>query len=118
MKRGSDNRALYVDSINKQSILDYTLANKKKFLLISAIALSNERTSHYRPEKVSKKAKNMYAMRFYTNGKNDRIYCQEMSLNGERMIIMAELFIGKKEDDSKLKKRIERLGGYEYEIKS
>ncbi|MBL7691470.1 MAG: hypothetical protein JNM41_07740 [Flavipsychrobacter sp.] len=68
---------------------------------------------------VSDKAHNMYEMRFRRNGRNDRIYCQEVSRSGVRYIIMCELYEGKKTQDipKKIKSRIETMGGYEYEIK-
>ncbi len=67
---------------------------------------------------VSNKAKNMFEMRFTNNGRNDRIYCQEISFGGKRHIIMVELFLGKKSQDipKKIKLRLETMGGYKYEL--
>ena len=91
----------------------------KEFKDIRAILKENLRNKEkYCKADVSDKAKNMFEMRFTNNGRNDRIYCQEASFGGKRIIIMVELFEGKKSQDipKKIKSRIETMGGYEYEI--
>jgi len=68
---------------------------------------------------VSSKASDIFEMRFIQKGKNDRIYCKEVRTPKHRIIIMADLFIGKKSQHipKEWKGRIETIGGYEYEIK-
>ena len=53
-----------------------------------------------------------------TRQRNDRIYCKEITSVKARIIIMVELFRGKKSQDipKRIKGRIETMGGYEYEI--
>lgn len=67
---------------------------------------------------VTAKASRVFEMRFTNNQRNDRIYCLEVSTNKQRLIIMSELFIGKKSQEipKKIKGRIETIGGFEYEI--
>ena len=62
---------------------------------------------------------NMYEMRFTKNGRNDRIYCQEIRKNSVRYIVMCELFEGKKTNEipKKYRSRIETMSAYDYEIK-
>ncbi len=78
--------------------------------------LRNE--ERYRKVNVSGKADNMFEMRFIKNGKNDRIYCQEVRKGRKRIIVLVELFTGKKSQEipKKIKLQIEVIGGYEYEF--
>jgi predicted ATPase len=112
---------IMVDYQNAGSILPYIMRDSvdKEFKDIRAILKENLRNKEkYCKTDVSDKAKNMFEMRFTNNGRNDRIYCQEVSFGGKRIIIMVELFEGKKSQDipKRIKSRIETMGGYEYEI--
>lgn len=68
--------------------------------------------------KVSDSANNMFEMRFTNKGKNDRIYCQELSVGKKRVIVMCELLEGKKTQNipPKIKNRINTLSKNKYEV--
>ncbi len=110
-----------IDIDNAKEILPYIMKDgvDKEFKEIRDLLKENLRNrDKYCKVDVSEKAKNMFEMRFVRNGRNDRIYCQEKSLNQKRIIIMVELFEGKKSQEipKKIKSRIETMGGYEYEL--
>ena len=110
-----------VDQHNANELLPYIMQNgvDLEFKEIRSILKENLRNSEkYRKAEVSDKAKNVFEMRFIKNGRNDRIYCQENSINGKRYIVMIELFIGKKTQDipKRIKSRLETIGGYDYEL--
>jgi hypothetical protein len=91
----------------------------KEFREIRELLKENIRNKEkYKKADVSEKAKNIYEMRFVRNNRNDRIYCQEITLGAKRFIVMIELYVGKKTQDiSKgIKSRIETMGGFEYEL--
>ncbi|HTE34056.1 MAG TPA: hypothetical protein VK666_26935 [Chryseolinea sp.] len=111
-----------VDDGCKVELLNYLMRENviEEFRLIRTILKEGLRNREkYCKCDVSDKARNMFEMRFTNNGKNDRIYCQEVHRNGKRFILMAELFEGKKSNDIPkiIKYRIETIGGYDYEIK-
>ncbi|MDP1726584.1 MAG: hypothetical protein Q8M15_07350 [Bacteroidota bacterium] len=111
-----------VDSSNAAEILQYVLSDSvnSEFKQIISILKDNLRNKEkYCKANVSEKAKNMYEMRFTNNGRNDRIYCQEMTESQKRVIIMIELYQGKKSQEipKGWKNRIETMGTYKYEIK-
>ena len=71
-----------------------------EFKLIKDILYQNlQNKQKYCKADVSGKAPNMYEMRFTKNGRNDRIYCQEVHKNSTRYIEMCELFEGKKTNE-------------------
>ena len=112
---------IMVDQHNANELLPYIMQNgvDLEFKEIRSILKENLRNSEkYRKAEVSDKAKNVFEMRFIKNGRNDRIYCQENSINGKRYIVMIELFIGKKTQDipKRIKSRLETIGGYDYEL--
>lgn len=110
-----------VDISNAKEILPYIMRDQvdKEFKEIRDLLKENLRNREkYCKADVSTKADNMFEMRFVKNGRNDRIYCQEKSFSQRRIIIMVELFQGKKTNEipKKYKLRIENMGGYEYEL--
>ena len=112
---------IMVDNQNAKELLPYIMQNgiDSEFKDIRSLLKENLRNSEkYKKVNVSEKAKNVFEMRFTRNGKNDRIFCQEISFTGKRFIIMIELLIGKKtqEISKRIKSRIETIGGYEYEL--
>jgi len=112
---------IMVDMGNAKEILPYLFQKgvDDEFKDIRNLLKENLRNKEkYCKADVSSKASNMFEMRFTRNNRNDRIYCQEFSLNQKRIIIMVELFPGKKSQDipKKIKSRIENMGGYEYEL--
>ena len=110
-----------VDDQNAKEILPYVMQDyvDVEFKEIRIILKNNLRNKEkYCKADVSNKAKNIFEMRFTRNGRNDRIYCQEISFSGKRFIIMIELYKGKKSQDipKKIAGRIETMGGYDYEL--
>lgn len=93
----------------------------KEFKEIRQMLKENLRNKErYCKADVSNKALSMFEMRFVRNGRNDRIYCQEISANKKRLIVMIELLVGKKTQEiaKKYKTRIENMGGYIYEFEN
>ena len=113
---------IFVDSDNAKDILPFLFRDgvDKEFKEIRDILKENLRNREkYCKVDVSDKAKDVYEMRFIRNLRNDRIYCKEIRENQKRMIVMVELYIGKKSQDipKQIKLRIETIGGYQYEFK-
>ena len=120
-KGNHDKILLCVDQANSSEILQYILgaAVINEYQVIQALLFENIRIKDkYCKADVSKKAKDMFEMRFTNNGRNDRIYCKEQSVGNKRYIIMIELYQGKKTENisNKYKNRIDTMGGYEYEF--
>lgn len=116
-------RAIYVDSINKKEILDYLLQDdrhKEKFRFIRDIILAGLHNKKlYKKEDISKKCKDVYAMRFFVGQENDRIYCKQVHDDtGSHIVVMAILHEKKKSEhlSSKEISEIEKIGGYIYEF--
>lgn len=116
-------RAIYVDIINKNEIMNYLNQDNRhldKFRFISNIILEGLHNKKvYRKEAINEKCKDVYAMRFFVGQENDRIYCKQTNdNNGIHIVIMAILHEGKKSDDlsSKEISLIEKIGGYLYEF--
>lgn len=112
---------IMVDILNANEILPYIFKDgvDKEFREIRDILKENLRNKErYCKVDVSDSAKDMFEMRFIKNGRNDRIYCKEISRNSKRIIIMVELFEGKKSQQipKQIKNRIETMGGYIYEL--
>lgn len=111
----------FIDIDNASELLPYLFQKdvQSEFEDIRGILKDNLRNKEkYCKADVSEKAKNMFEMRFTKKGRNDRIYCQEQSVGGKRIIIMSELFEGKKTQDipRRIKSRIETIGTYSYEL--
>ena len=73
----------------------------------------------YGKEGINKKCRNIYAMKFFKRGSNDRIYCKEFSTDsGVRIVICIELFERKKSQgiNKKLEPIIDKISIYEYEF--
>jgi hypothetical protein len=113
---------LYVDESAQDEIAEFLTSDKKiihRFRLIArGLATGEINEKLYGPEKVSKKASDMMAMKFKgVNRLNPRIYCQDIIKNG-RKIVMIHFLRNKatQKVDKKLKNKIELIGGYEYEF--
>lgn len=116
-------REIYIDSDNMSTILNYIKQNdthKKKFLQIVDLILGGYRnTELYDKEDINRKCKDIYAMKFFKGGSNDRIYCKEFSSDsGVRVVICVELFEKKKSQgvNKKLEPIIDKISTYEYEF--
>jgi hypothetical protein len=112
---------IMVDIDHAKDILPYIMTDgiDKEFREIRELLKENLRNAEkYKKVDVSKKAKDMYEMRFIKGERNDRIYCKEISFSSKRFIIMIELFKGKKSQNIPkiIKSRIEKMGGYEYDL--
>ena len=112
---------IMVDVLNAKELFPYIFSDTidDEFKEIRYLLKNNLRNQEkYQKVRVSKKADNMFEMRFIKNSRNDRIYCQEISKGGKRFIVMVELFQGKKSQviPKKIKSRIDTMGGYEYEL--
>lgn len=111
-----------VDRVAAKEILPYLHSHEsieKEFREIRELLKSNLRNrDKYCKCDVSDKAKDMFEMRFTRNNRNDRIYCKEIQKGSIRIIVMAELFVGKKTQHiaKTQKQRIENIGGYDYEL--
>lgn len=116
-------KAIYVDSNNKQEILDYlnrSERHKKKFRFITSIILEGLRNAQiYDKEEVNSGCKGVTAMKFFKGQENDRIYCKEVTNSKGTFIVVASVLHEKK----KTKKLshlelslIEKVASYDYEI--
>ncbi|MGQ1946048.1 hypothetical protein ACT3CD_02955 [Geofilum sp. OHC36d9] len=116
-------RSIYIDSENKDEILEYIRQDnrhRKKFKFISEIILDGHRnTEVYDKEDINKKCKDVTAMKFFKGQENDRIYCKEIKSNtGTHVVVTSILHERKKSDDLSSKEIaiIKKIGGYDYEI--
>lgn len=116
-------RAIYIDSLNKEQILDYINRDerhRRKFQYISDIILGGHKnTSVYDKEDISEKCKNVTAMKFFKGQENERIYCKEIHSAKGTFIVITSILHEKKKNN-RLSARevaiIEKVGGYQYEI--
>lgn len=109
-----------VDLNNVESILSYVFQDgvDKEFKEIRGLLKNSLRNREkYCKANISDKAKDVFEMRF-TRQRNDRIYCKKFHRSKKRIIVMIDLFVGKKSQDipKKNKNRINTIGGYEYEF--
>lgn len=121
-RSSSGHKILYVDEQNAEEILEYLEQDnrhKKKYRYIKNIIFDDHRIPDlYDKEDISKKAKDVTAMKFFKGQENDRIYCKEYH-GGVLRIVMARLEERKKVEgiDTKFKKIIESVGGYKYDFR-
>jgi hypothetical protein len=116
-------RAIYIDSINKEEILNYIQQDnrhRKKFKFITEIILGGfKNTEVYDKEDINEKCKDVTAMKFFKGQENDRIYCKEIhSQKGTHIVVTSILHERKKSNElsSREIELIEKVGGYDYEI--
>lgn len=117
-----DNIRILVDLKNATEILCYVNQTDvvDEFKQIRNIIKENLiNKEKYKKIKISNKTDNIFEMRFVNKGKNDRIFCFEYTFSSKRHIVMVELQLRKKTQDidKKQKSRINKIGGFEYEIK-
>lgn len=124
IKNKNGTRAIFIDSKNKQQLMNYLNSDeaiRKKFQHIAQIILDNHRVPDlYDKEDINKKAKDVTAMKLFKGGANTRIYCKEiMSETGMFIVVTAELLPKKKNQKNKSEENnlINKIAGYEYEIK-
>ena len=64
-----------------------------------------------------KSLKSVYEMRFTNNGRNDRIYCKEISQSKKRYIILVKLFNKKSQNIPKqISSQLKEIDKYEFNI--
>lgn len=93
-----------IDADNAEQILNYVFREnvEREFREIRDILKQNLRNKEkYCKVNISNQTENMYEMRFTKDGKNDRIYCQEIHRNKKRFIVMIELFAGNPEKNKR-----------------
>lgn len=116
-------KAIFIDSENKEEILAYLhkdARHKKKFKYIVNIILNGFKNPEvYDKEDISKKCKDVTAMKFFKGQENDRIYCKEIKTEDGTYIIVTSILHERKKSKGlsvKEKSIINKVGGYEYEI--
>ncbi len=116
-------RSIFIDKGNASSILAYLNKDdrhKKKFLFIAELILRGIKNPQvYDKEVVGRTSTSVTAMKFFKGQENDRIYCKELALNGQRIIVVAVVLIEKKKTQKltkPIKSLIEKISKYEYEI--
>lgn len=124
--RSSDDgkRHIAIDGVNYQKILEFIFKDERhanKFIDVCNIILTGLRNPKlYDKENINAKCKNVTAMKFFKGQENARIYCQEVNQRGKTFVVVAaELLERKKNRKNKQKEinLIEKVAGYEYEIK-
>ena len=114
-------RAIFIDTENKEQILEYlfrTDKHKKKFGYISKHVLDGLRnTEIYDKEEINDKCKNVTAMKFFKGGSNDRLYCKEVSTDEGVFVVITSILHEKKKSQKNSNRettKIENVGMYEY----
>lgn len=89
-----------------------------KFTAIAAVIYQNRnRDELYR---IEQRNPVVTAMKFMDKGRNDRIYCREIETDKGKLVILCELYMGKKSDENRKKEKniIKKVAGYEFKIHS
>jgi hypothetical protein len=116
-------RAIYIDSQNKDEILEYIRQSdrdlKKWRHIIQLLLEGHKNTELYDKEDIDSRCKDVTAMKFFKGQENDRIYCKELNTPGLFIIVQVELYLRKKGNKVSKKEKpiIKNIATYEYEIK-
>ncbi|MCK9335850.1 MAG: hypothetical protein M0Q99_11135 [Candidatus Cloacimonetes bacterium] len=88
-----------------------------KFLAIAAVIYRNTYCAHrYRLENSDPV---VTAMKFMDKGRNDRVYCREMTTVGGKVVILCEIHKKKNNENKKKEKNIiKKVAEYEFKIHS
>jgi len=116
-------RAIFIDSVNKEQILEYICRDerhRRKFQYIADLILGGHRnTNLYDKEDINEKCKDVTAMKFFKGQENDRIYCREIHSAKGTFIVITSILLERKKSN-RLSSReiaiIEKVGGYKYEV--
>jgi len=112
------NRHIAVDFEDAKEIMEYFSIekNEKKFDYIATRILEQSNMYYDNYEQIED---NITCMRFFPNGENVRIYCQEVRINGEIFCIIMSKILKKKSKKitKEIQSQIETLKTYEYGIK-
>ena len=111
-----------IDSLKMKEITSYigqSSRHKDKFKDLVQIIFEGLPYRHlWKREKINAEVKNMWAMRFFVGQENDRIYCQEVTVEDKKIYILSDLYLHKTSD--KLTKpeinHLIVLSKYEYEF--
>jgi len=108
---------LYVDQQNRREIEEVLRKNGDKFRRIMYQVCSNRYGDDlYGKEAVSKKAKDVTAMKF--KGKeNIRIGCKEFFKDGKKIVMIVKIIKKSQKNTKKIKGIYESIGGYDYDFK-
>lgn len=111
------NRHIAIDYEEAKEIMYFLedVKHNKKFEYISDRIL--EQTSMYYDDYEQIEG-NVTCMRFFPNGINARIYCQEVTINGQIFCIIMSKYLLKKSNsiNRAIQSKIDALKNYEYEI--
>lgn len=112
------NRHIAIDYEEAVEIISFLEIDKnnKKFEYISDRILEQKFMYYEDYEQIED---NVTCMRFFPNGLNARIYCQEITLNGDVFCIIMSKYLPKKKGnkiDKSIQSLIDALKKYEYEI--
>lgn len=116
-------RAIYIDSQNKDEILEYIQRSdrhlKKWRHIVQLLLEGHKNTELYDKEDIDSRCKDVTAMKFFKGQENDRIYCKELNTPGLFIIVQVELYLRKKGNKVSKKEKpiIKNIATYEYEIK-
>ncbi len=105
----------YRNDLNK--LLGKKGVRKKFFYILNLIDRGQITEELYRNEEVSKKAKDVRAMKIKTKFHSYRIYCKEFFVSSNKKVV-AITHISKDTEGmrKKTKDLLERIGGYDYEF--
>ena len=118
------NIEIWIDEKNAQDIKKFLTSKKKngefkhqkRFRVILWHILNNQYENEiYRSEKMSKKSRNVTAMKF-KDQLNTRIYCKEIFQDGKKIVMIVKYSKKVQENDKRIKNLVETIGGYEYEF--
>lgn len=111
------NRNIAIDYEEAKDIMDFleNPKNHKKFDYITDRILE-QNFSYYEDYELIED--NITCMRFFPNGVNARIYCQEVYIKGEIFCIIMSKYLLKKSNDinKSIQSKIDALKKYEYDI--
>jgi len=116
-------RHLYIDAENAHEIMDILESSEryiKKFKYVVYIILNEQPTKDiFGKEAISDATKDVYAIKLFKGSENTRIYCKTYEIDGDFHIIMGAILARKKSQKltKEIKKIIEKVGSYEYEIR-
>ncbi len=108
---------LCVDRQFADDILPYLLDTKvvSEFIKIKDIILEGLRNKHLYQKMEGINA--MYEMRFTNKGRNDRIYCKELSKSNKKYIVLIKFYQKKSQNIPKdIKQQLQKIAKYEYDI--
>ena len=121
--RSKGSRHIAVDMENEQEIFAYinqSPNHTKKFRHILDVILEGHKVPDiFDKEDINEQCKDVWAMKFFKGGTNDRIYCKEVrTADSMYVIVTSELLLKKKNNKNQQREKnlILKVAGYEYTI--